>query len=714
LITGLDAVGSKSELVSLSWDGTLRHWHVDSDLKRRTFSSFIEMNSPAIMAKGPEERQVLIGSVRMGQSLLQSLPGVKSDPIQFPGDTKFALADGSVVTSLPDGIAIWNSVTQRRTNFVAVPTHGENGLSFVVDIPERKCVALLTNGGTLLAWDLASNELSRFRTKEAEKVKAIALQPDGVNLFVTTSNSELLSVELKDWNRRTLMRLPAPGLELDLHSEGQSVLIACSNQSAVIVDLANYEIVTTLSAPSLSLDFARFVPGDRVVTHGTWGSKSVDLWDAKSGTLLASETVERVHALEFDEGRSAFGVAADSGLLVWNLTNNERQVVDPNPCQYVSFVGDKLVFATEQINSSAPDGSRATETVQLKVWDPETKQILANEQLDRHVTRILPLGVTEKYLVSSYSYGLQAFDADKMQLIKTLDGHLKPLVMATFGQQPGQVFTVAADGKLLEHSLVTGAHTVVNASPVPTGGKEIRQLLMSSNNSSAVAVLEGDVIKHWDLRTGTESDFTFEEGIRQVALAPDGQSLLVVTGRGRPLPGPTAFDLPAPPSGDNVTLLEVATNNRRQIRASDSAVDTQFLDSGRKIAVLTGTGAVQVFETTKLQTLFTIRSSRRIVQLLEEPDDKPMLVTATKNKLSLWNVTNGELISEVPLDMSWSAANELPSQLLRSVAGSYYMLLEGQNIFKRPTNVLDYAKKIAPHQLTDAERLKLLSSPLAN
>ncbi len=120
-ITSIAKVASRPELVSVGWDGTLRHWHVQSDWARRSFDVGFEVSSPRIISLSPDKSRVLLGTLRDDQSELVSLSQNGTAPLRFQGYTLGALSDGRILSCVKDGVALWDSQTQRRTNFVAMP-----------------------------------------------------------------------------------------------------------------------------------------------------------------------------------------------------------------------------------------------------------------------------------------------------------------------------------------------------------------------------------------------------------------------------------------------------------------------------------------------------------------------------------------------------------------------------------------------------------------
>ena len=745
-IQSIAPVAKENELISLAWDGTLRHWHVQSDLERRMLPSTFETYSPTIVAQSKDGRKALTGTVRVDETCAIDLGKLSKTTSRFEGHVLIQLADGQVLTTTKEGVSQWELATQRKTAFVNLETSYPKAVDQAIEVPNSSVVALLSSAGEIYMWNRITNQLIRS-TGESEHAFSMTLDHSHKNLLYASTSGELVSIALPDGQRKVLTVFRASPLHLDLHPTRNELIVACRSASPLVWNMDRSEVSSPIKVADKAGQ-AIFVSDDRVVVVAT--PDKVILCSAVDETLSDTLEVKQVRDLAWNPDRSQVAIAASSGVYFWDLSTNVKIQILETPCKLVRFAAGKLIVATD---AYAPvDNSQATTSIpsQLIVWDCSSRKSETSIPVDQHITRVVSVNHPEEVLVSGYTFGVDCVDIDANRLIAKAMGHMQPLVQASFLDDDDAVLTVSRSGQILISSLSSGKRTVLGTHDYPivhaavspdrkllltsdqvqgmrywdlankklikeikTAGKQVSRIDFNAASTVAFAVLNKDSVKVIDLRTGTESDLPVEEGVRDVAISIDGQTLLVATGMEDLYPAhPVYTQLEQPQEASRIVrVVDLVNSKHRDLQLDGLPVHCVFLENGQKFAALSTLGTVDLVETVSLKKVAKIKTDRRIMQLLDAPPESAWLFTAAKKQVAAWSPVDGSLMLDIPLRIDeGEAALRFPRSAIRQTRGQYYLLYSQQRFIKQPVNPLEYAEKIAPRKLTNEERLKLLSS----
>lgn len=749
-IESLASVAGTNQLVSFGWDETLRHWDVYSDLERRTIRANINTAQPLIVRPNIDGTKALVGSIRELQTVKYNSTHLATGTGKLNGQAVLVLSGNQVVTFDDHELARWDVATQRKLAFTIPNQEPTTGFPIekAIELTPGGTIALLTRDGRLYYWKPTTNALIQ-QLGQNQSIADMAFEASGQKLILGLSSGELLSLDISNGLQKSLTHLPGSLYQLDLHPDGNQLVVTCSGNRAIVWDLLRNETLAELKKPGLKISEARFVSGDRIVTHGSWEAKEISLWDWASGQVVDTQSLEKVHEFAVRPDRKAVAAAAESGAYYWDFESSSKTTVLENPCKMIAIENNKVLIATGSYVPNDSNERLNTKPAELVVWNSTSKALESSLALDAHVTKIFVLSNAD-FLASTYAFGIDYIDLKNHRSLARIAGHLQPVLAAAFQANPDEVMTVSEDGQILIHTLSTGKHTVFAshdypivhakfstdmqflltidqiagvrlwdlsakklAKEIPLGGKQVSRLLINSTDKHALVQLEKTTLKHLDLRTGTETDFDVAAGIRDAALSPDGKMVLVATGEENYIPGHAIYTDDRLAKMDLSPLLVFGIDPRRQtsVAVDGFPVGCQFIGDGQLFATVSSLGIAQVFEAKSLKEVSRLLSDRRIMQLLDAPEKSQWLYASAKHQICAWNPHTGAKVQELSLSLSEAqAALFVPHDLLTRTAGDSYLLGDRHGIKQRPIDAVGYAKRIAPQRLTVEAREKLLNA----
>ena len=745
-IESMSAVGNENQLVSLGHDGTLRHWHVQSDLDRRVLPTVVEPYTPSFVSQSPDGRRALVATARRNETQALSLKTVAPTSGSIEGEYLLQLSDGQVLTTTADGIYQWDVATQRKTGYAILESSSPYRFPLALEVPRSDRVAVLSGPGDIFLWNRNSNQLDR-KTKPTERATAMAIDRSGENLLYVSVNGELVSVSLIDDQRKQLAVFTEVPYNFDLHPEREEIVLTCHNSVPLLWRPGNAEVITRLNDLPASTMAANYVTNDRIVMLAK--PHRVVLWSVSDQKIIKTIEVKDANNLEVNATKNKVVITGQSGVHLWDLDTDEDVRVLDGPCKLATFVGDKLVIATGSYALRRATQASVLESQKLIVWDCASRKIERTEPIKQHVTKVVPTKPQDQFLISSYTFGTECIDLATNRSIARFMEHTQPLVLASFLDDSNSVLTVSRDGLIALDKLPSGQRITLGTHTYPidhaalspdrrllltsdqvdginywdvvarklirnikTGDKQVTRLDFNKTSTRAVVVLDQDTIKSWDLRTNVEVELAVAEGVRDLAISRDGRALLVATGLEEVYPAHPMFLAEELAKGAVPVVLKIdlITGERVRLQTEGMPVNCAFADNDKKLVVLNTLGNVQLFESESLQALGKIATDRRIMQLLEPPLGSPWLFTAAKKRIAAWSPVDGSLQLDVALDINeGESALRIPRQSLNQPPSDVMLLYRDRRFIKYPIHAAEYAKKIAPRSLSTEERNKLLN-----
>ncbi|HPF14183.1 MAG TPA: serine/threonine-protein kinase [Planctomycetota bacterium] len=408
----------------------------------------------------------------------------------------------------------------------------------------RECIPLPNDNAFVVGTE--AGQVRRLNGLELEtawerdlgsQVQSMALHPDGKRVLVLTLDSGAFLIDVGTGETRSILPVPPRTASLALFSpQGERVLMASrANRgkpevSVLVATLWDTETGTPLAELRHrgSVRSACFDPEGRTLATGTLAGE-VRLWDAHSGAALATQPEDLEGGVEcLDIARDGSTLVAGDGRGAWL-------------CSLDTKVWTELQGPPSKVSSIAfrPDGTLVAgsgwDNV-IRVWDSASGRVVREHRADKRIwslawspdgMRLLSAGVARYLYLWNLFPDPAAFrfhgGGDAMVWAQFLPGGERAIVAEANGRVtlietprkkgaalPGQpVRTLAEHGSGPLCAIARAAPRAV------TGGADGRVLVHDLVGGQVVAARSGHAM-----------------GIRDLAIAPDGQTVVIVDGLG--------------------------------------------------------------------------------------------------------------------------------------------------------------------------------------
>jgi WD40 repeat protein/serine/threonine protein kinase len=535
------------QIVSASYDRTLRVWDLESGRSLRTFEGHSrEVNGVAIT---PDGRRAVSAS----------------------GDTTLKVWD-------PENGQILRTLEGHR-----------GWVSGVAITPDGRCAVSASYDWTLRVWDLESGRSLRTLEGHTGCVHGVAIAPDG---RLAVSASEDATLRLWDLQNGRSLRTFEGHMGLVsaavVTPDGRRVVSASGDHTLRIWDLESGQSLRTLEGHTGWVHgVAITADGRRAVSASA--DQTLRIWDLETGQslrILGGHTDLVSAAVLTPDGRRAVSASADHTLRVWDLESDQSVRALEGHTDWVTAVIPNLSGRHAELTSDYHT---------LRVRDLESGQSL--RALEGHTDWVTAAAVSPDWrraVSASADQTLRAWDLESGQSLCTLMGHTDVVSAVAVAPNGRHAVSASADQTLRVWDLESGqslrtleGHTdLVSAVAVALDGRR------------AVCALADQTLRVWDLESG-QSLRTLQGHtgwVNGVVVTPDqyhavsasadhtlrvwdlesGQSLRTLTGH-----------------TDVVSAVALTPDGRRAVSASaDHTLRVWDLESGECIAAYTAEGSI--------------------------------------------------------------------------------------------------------------------------
>ena len=371
--------------------------------------------------------------------------------------------------------------------------------------------------------------------------------------------------------------------------DGTKIVSASSDRTIRIWDAESGECLKTLEGHTNIVNSAAFSPNGKKIVSASWDS-TIKIWDVESGECL--KTLEGhtkiVNSATFSpDGKKILSASSDSTIKIWD--------VESGKCLKT------LERHTNSVNSAAfsPDGKKivsASWDKTVRIWDTESNKSLT--------TIIENIPITKR-IISRFSPDSKKFlSVSHFGIIEIYD---------------------TESGKCSDR--ITGLQNIITLDISPNNNR-----IAIAYNDSSILLYEYDTIyKCIDTLHGCKSSF--------LLFSPDSKYLM----------NTSMYDKTT--QIWNIPNRECTTYKGRTYNVSHDwgkAQATNVLRKSRK-------KVISVATTTPLKTLYTCKKDAEYIPSVNiihpfsfTPDDK-LLVACTKKHIEIYDATNGEYLSSIPI-----------------------------------------------------------------
>ncbi len=732
-------VGHPSEGVfaSASYDGTIRYWDVQSDSKRRTYSSIVGRTKP-FTDFSADGKFALFGPISDFQTAVRRTSALDQTELKVSGELVATIDNKWIVTSKSETTTIHDAASARAlASTGSIP----DGLRTVVPLDEQTLLCL-TQSGRMAAWHWRTDHVSFLNGRE-EPAGCWAITPDSKLLFVGMRNGELRKYDLSDPpNHEVLAGFEAPIIDLNHDASTARLAVVTKHNKAAVYDLKIQSTHQEFSTDD-ELTFARFVSkGSWLLTYGSQHGKAIRVWDIDTGALIAEQTCDGINGLEVQQLGDWCAVASlKSGAFVWNYQSDVARVVTQLPTSCLRILDDnQLVLATIRLPASVNTDAANSRPPLLIKWNVEQAQVEEEHELDSNFVSLEFLGA-DLLVSSERSTGVDVVKLDANHVTSQLRGHSSNVLRAFFDESGSRVISVGADGSILDHDVELNSHTRVDANDfVPSlavisqdkqqllladkpgllrqldiksreviaqweNDQPISELQFSEDNFTAAAIVGSDAILCWDLRTGKATDHAFPSQIHHLRLSPDSKTMLVCSGKWPIIAAPTR-KYSATTNLDSVPdlfVVDLQTGKRRSLSFAGRSVKAIFTNRGSDFAVLDSYGQVDVYAVANFQLVSEPRSAESVLGLLA-PIGENQFAANVHGYVVGWESKTGSHTLRVPSrSIGKEATMDLDNWTATRPNSDWILVLDPKGVRKVPKDPLAYANAIAPRKLEQQE-----------
>lgn len=307
-----------------------------------------------------------------------------------------------VLSISEDGtLRTWNMATGRLKQSIRI---SDLRLSKMALSPDKNRLAIADHGGKIEI--RATKDLKLIRTITAKEkaggegieVVSLRFSPNNKQLTVGTLNNKLLFLNVKDGKELKRWELPGNCNSIDYSNDGRTLLLALSNNQALLWELDQKAPARRFKGHSGSVREAVYKPGSGNQVMATASNDgTVRLWDCYNGQelLRLSGHSSDVLALVFTKnGQTLISASDDTTVRMWDTrTGQLRRTLTgtQGPIHCLALTSDDQALITGSANRT------------LRLWELKQGQEIARRPLK---SAILKMDVYERRGKPPLIYGV--------------------------------------------------------------------------------------------------------------------------------------------------------------------------------------------------------------------------------------------------------------------------------------------------------------------
>lgn len=508
-------------------------------------------------------------------------------------------------------------------------------------------------------------------TQRFDAVTAIGLSAGARRLAIGAQSGTLTILDTTTRAKVTEVKLPASVNTVEFHSDGRSVIAACADRSAHIVDFAGGAKVTSLGQEAIDLSIfspegSHLVSGNKQGRLRLFSSRGEAIWNTWAGggvtsiafsrdgkTLATGNSDRSIRLLDALSGRELrsieFGDIPDRV----EFSPDGRLIAAADAFRTLRVFGTATgveFMRTLTFSKVAESSSFSSDSRYLAIGGNVLKVIrnrdgeLRGVQGDDGIAQLSP---DEKFLAVNRSAGLlKVYEAQgRRELWKTNLG--SPFLWCVFSQDSRYLATADEQARATVFELATGKQITQIKELVYTENARGQAVPSLSGNGAYVATGNSD--RHaqvFDTRTKQE---IFRAGyggpVTAVALDTNGEHLAVASDRVR------IYDLKSKRMLRRLETGNTATSMTNPFGKNITATLTitsalAFSPDGRILAVASHDKTIRLFAVESGSELLKVQHQGVIYGVRFSPDGKRLIVTEGLSRIIVHHIDSAELVEQ--------------------------------------------------------------------
>jgi WD40 repeat protein len=509
------------QVLSGSGDKTLKLWDAATGREIRTFSG--HSNRVNSVAFSPDGKQALSGSNDNTLKLWDIATGreIRTFFWHSPVDSAAFSPDGKRIVSSHGGIAgLWEAATGREVRTFSVT--GTSFDSFAAFSPDGKYIVSGPDNSTFKLWEASTGREIRTFAGHLRPAHSAAFSPDGKQ--IVSYSSDLYDKTIRLWEAATGREIRSFSghstiTTVAFSPDGKRIVSGSGDNTLKLWETATGREIHSFSGHSMEVRSAAFSPDGKQILSGS-DDKTLKLWEAATGREIHSFSGHsaEVRSVAFSpDGKQALSGSGDKTLKLWEAaTGREIRTFEWQTDSGSAYFS--LAFSPDgkQIVSSSDDKT-------LKLWDAATGREIRTFSGHSFYVSSVAFSPDGKQIVSG-SRTLKLWDAATGREIRTLSGHSWFVYSVAFSPDGKQIVSGSDDKTLKLWEAATGRE--IRTFSGHSGW--VNSAAFSPDGKRIVSGSGDKTLKLWEAATGREISTLIGHlgGVNSAAFSPDGKQVL--------------------------------------------------------------------------------------------------------------------------------------------------------------------------------------------
>ena len=534
-ITSLAVTPDSKQIISGSFDNTIRIWNIDGSNK------ILNLDIYATSLAVTHDNKKIIAGLSNHTILIIDLAtldiiNVFKEHTDFISAIEITNDDTKVISGSHKELIVWDIKTCNKLHFIS-----NVAISKIKITPDNKRFASISNYSKIIEiWDLNSGEKLLNFSGHTEQVNEIEITPDSKGIVSCSDdqtikiwnldnklthdvskghNSKVTALTVTPDSKKTISssndtsiliwdnssgkisrRLPGhsgPVIALTGSLDNKKIVSGSLYNDIKVWDLNSGEELRYLTNGTFAINALRVTPDNTRIISESNGGRIIKVWDLNSGEELydlKEHTAELIGSVITPDGTKLIS-GSHKELIVWDIITGKK-------ISLINYGNTFRIFLTS-------DGTKliSQEFENIKVWDTNNWTLLKNIQA--HTDFWPPDKSTSSQI---------------KRMINQLQGHVTRITTCTITSDGKKIISSSSDNVIRIWDIVTGKLL----GDLTGHDDQVTTLTVTPDNNNLVSSSRDNTVKLWDLENKNLLDqFTTDHPISAHVITNDGQFIII-------------------------------------------------------------------------------------------------------------------------------------------------------------------------------------------